>query len=70
MYKCLPKGSEMRADQGLMPEEMRENLRTAQRERWRKVKLFDPIRQAAEAGNERLAVRLLREYIRNQKAAA
>jgi hypothetical protein len=33
------------------------------------LSLSRPIRLAADAGNEREAVRLLREYIRKQKAA-
>jgi hypothetical protein len=50
-------------------EEHRENIRRAQMERWRRLKAFTPVREAIEAGDERLAVRLVREMVRGRKAA-
>ncbi len=58
------------ADQGLMAQITRDRIGSRQRERWARLKLFDPIREAADAGDERLAIKLLREYIRNRKQEA
>ena len=51
------------------PQEERERIRqTMLAKGW--LSLFRPIREAADAGNEREAVRLLREYIRSRKREA
>jgi hypothetical protein len=46
-----------------LPAEHRENIR--KRRRW--VTAFVPIRDAAESGDRRKAIRLLDEYVRNNK---
>ena len=53
-----------------LPQSHIEAIRRARLRQGRWERAFTPIRQAADAGNERLAVRLLREYIRNRKQEA
>ena len=47
-----------------------EGTRAALRRRPPWTHWFSPIKQTADAGDERLAVRLLREYIKSRKDAA
>ena len=54
----------------VMPEESREKTRRTMMEHGARLRAFRPIREAADSGNERLAVRLLRQYIRRQREAA
>ena len=49
-----------------LEESHRENIRRARQ--W--VRLFAPIKEAADAGNEREAVRLLRQYMRSKREEA
>jgi hypothetical protein len=49
-----------------LPQEHRERIRAAMQ----RVSAFTPVRLAADAGNEREAIRLLRAYIRDRKEAA
>lgn len=51
-------------------EEHRQAIIQGQTERWRHIKEFWPIREAVEAGDERKAIRLLRELIRERREAA
>jgi hypothetical protein len=62
-------GNSNSGNYGPMPQETRERIsRTMRAKSW--LSLFTPIRQAADAGNEREAVRLLRAYIRDRKEEA
>jgi hypothetical protein len=49
-----------------LPQEHRDSIRRARY--W--ITLFVPIKEAADAGNEREAIRLLREYMRNKRKEA
>jgi hypothetical protein len=70
-FVVLAEGKRMARPKGKpLPDSHRENITRAVRERARLMRAFAPIREAADSGDERLAIRLLREYIRSRKQEA